>query len=107
MLYIHINSILPRNIPTLNEETERGPRDCKWGDKHMLPPHSIFKKVFIFGHGGSSLLCGLFSSCGEWGLLSSCGGFSCCRAQALECEGFSSCSTRALEHRLNNCGAWA
>ena len=38
-----------------------------------------------------------FSSCSEWGLLSSCGpqashrsGFSCCRVWALECVGFSS-----------------
>ena len=37
---------------------------------------------------------------------SHCGGFSCCRAQALGCSGFSNCSTqlgscgpRALEHR--------
>ena len=43
-----------------------------------------------FGCAGSSLLRGLFSSCSEQGLLSSCGvrashfgGFSCCRAQAL------------------------
>ena len=42
-----------------------------------------------FGYAGSSLLRGLFSSCGEWGLLpgcgaqsSHCGGFSCCGAQA-------------------------
>ena len=40
----------------------------------------------------------LFSSCSEQGLLSSwgawashCGGFSCCRAQALGLSGFSSC----------------
>ena len=39
---------------------------------------------------GSSLLCRLFISCGEWGLLysyhvwvSHCGGFSCCKAWAL------------------------
>ena len=49
----------------------------------------------IFGCTGSSLLCGLFSSCSEWGLLSRsgawashCGGFSCCGAQALGQEGF-------------------
>ena len=48
-----------------------------------------------------------FSSCGEWGLLSSCGartshcgGFSCCGAQALGRAGFSSCSLQALEHRF-------
>ena len=45
---------------------------------------------------GSSLYSG-FSSCGKWGLLSSCGvwssrcgGFSCCVAQTLQCTGFSS-----------------
>ena len=33
-----------------------------------------------------------FSSCGEWGLLSSCG------AQASHCGGFSCCGAQALEH---------
>ena len=60
--------------------------------------HSYFK-IFIlfyfiylstFGFAGSSLLHRLFSSCGEWRLLSRCGvwtsrgsGFSCCGAWAL------------------------
>ena len=54
-----------------------------------LNHHPLFLKLFIFGHAGSSLLCGLFSSCGKQGLLSSCGvwashcsGFSCCAAWA-------------------------
>ena len=54
--------------------------------------------LFISGCAGSSLLCELFSSCGEWGLLSTCsawashcGGFSSCRARPLGCTGFSSC----------------
>ena len=45
---------------------------------------------------------------------SHCGGFSCCRAQALGtrasvvvARGFSSCSPRALERRLTNWGARA
>ena len=45
---------------------------------------------------------GDFSSCSDWGLLSSCGmqashcgGFSCCRARPLRHAGFSSCSTWA------------
>ena len=38
--------------------------------------------LFIFGCAGSSLLLELVSSCEEWGLLSICGGFSCCRAWA-------------------------
>ena len=54
----------------------------------------IFK--FIFDCAGSLLLHKLFSSCGEWGLVSSCmGGLftvvaSCCRAQVLGDAGFSS-----------------
>ena len=50
------------------------------------------------------LVQGLFSSYGEWGLLSSCSaqtshhsGFSCCKARALGCEGLSSWSTRAQQ----------
>ena len=62
----------------------------------------------------------LFSSCDEWGLLSSCsvqashcGGFSCCRALALRAwasvvveHGLNTCNSRRLEHKLNCCGAW-
>ena len=66
----------------------------------------------IFGYMGSSLLCRLFSSCGEWGhssLWYTC--FSlwwllCCGARALWHLGFSSCSSQVPEHRLNNCGTW-
>ena len=89
----------------------------------------------FFGAAGSSLLFGLFSSCGEPGLLSSCSGarashcsgLSYCGAWALghvgsvgvTCRlysmGFSSCSFQALEHRINwtlehrinSCGARA
>ena len=44
----------------------------------------IFKiYLFILVCTGSSLLCGLFSNCGEQGLLSSHVQASCCRAQAL------------------------
>ena len=49
---------------------------------------NLFWKIifrFVFGCAGSLLLHGLFCSCGEWGLLSSCvtwasdcGGLSCC-----------------------------
>ena len=60
---------------------------------------SLFKNnLFIYDCTGSSFLCGLFSSCKEWGLLSSCsmwashpGGFSCCGAT--RCMGFSGCSS--------------
>ena len=74
----------------------------------------------IFDCAGPSLLCRLLSSCGEWGLLSSCsvcashyGGFSFCRAQALELTGsvvlaheLSSRGSWALEHRFSSRGAW-
>ena len=55
----------------------------------------------VFSSAGPSLLCGLFSSCCEWGLPSSCGawtycgGVTCRRAQAREHMGFRSCSTWA------------
>ena len=64
---------------------------------------------FIFGCAGSSLLHRLFSSSGEWGLLSSCGalashcgGFSCCRAWTLGHSG-----SVVVVHGLSSCGKWA
>ena len=74
----------------------------------------FFFLLFRFGCAGSSLL-PVFSSCGEWGLLCSCGvqashcsGFSCCRVWVLGTQtsviaarGLS-CSSWALEHRLNS-----
>ena len=61
---------------------------------------------------------GLFSSCSKRGCfleqVSHCGGFSCCRARALQSTGFrcvarglSSCTAGAPEARLHSCGAWA
>ena len=53
--------------------------------------YAILFSLFIFGCAGSSLLHRLFSSCGKWGLLSTCGvqdshfgGFFCCGVWALE-----------------------
>ena len=81
----------------------------------------FFFYLFIFGCVGSSLLragflllwrAGATLLCGEQA--SHCGGFSCCRAQALGvwasvvvARGLSSCGSRALEHRLRSCGARA
>ena len=42
----------------------------------------FFKVLLIFGCAGASLLCGLLSSCGNQGLLSSCS------ARASHCSGF-------------------
>ena len=55
--------------------------------------------IFIFGCAESSLLCELLSSCGNWGLFSSCG------AHASYCCGFSS-GEWALGHRLSSKGSW-
>ena len=97
----------------------------------MIPPAVVFSlkitlalrgplcfhtiKKIIFGWAGSSLLCGLFSSCGETGLLlSSCGpwashcsGFSCCRAQTFRHAGFSSWSTWTQQLQPPRSGAQA
>ena len=51
-----------------------------------------FLKLLIFVCAGSSLLCALFSSWGELGLLFTCG------ARASHCGGFSCCRARALGH---------
>ena len=70
--------------------------------------------LFIFLCAGSSLPLRLFFSCGERGLLCSCGvrtshcgGFSCWEAWALGPIGLSTRGSQALEHRLDSCGAWA
>ena len=69
------------------------------------------------GCAGTSLLLGLFSSCGKQELLSSCNArvlieaASHCRAQVLDTRasvtgacGLCSCGSPALENRLNSCG---
>ena len=54
--------------------------------------------LFIYGCAGSSLLQGLFSSCSEQRLPSSC------HAVASHCSAFSGCRTWALEHaNFNSC----
>ena len=84
-------------------------------ERKTLKSHlKFFKKMFVFGCAESWLLWGLFSSCGEQGLLSRGGAhtshwgvFSHYGAQTLGRAGLSSCSSQALEHRLNSCGTWA
>ena len=89
-------------------------------EKYLIAPtakvlitllYNAFLKIilFIFGCAGSSLLPGLFSSCCEWGLLSSCGarasqgcGFSCCRARL---QGMWASAVAA--HGLSSRGSWA
>ena len=55
-----------------------------------LKAESIYLFIYLFDSVGSSLLCRLFSSCGERGLLSSWG------AQASRYRGFFGCRTQAL-----------
>ena len=56
---------------------------------------------FSFGHTGSLLLCGIFSSCAV--RLSHCGHFSCRVAWALGHADFSRSGSQAPEHRLSSC----
>ena len=49
--------------------------------------HSLFIYIWLCW---VFAVCGLFSSCSKWGLLSSC------RVQAAHCGGFSCCGTRVL-----------
>ena len=72
----------------------------------------IYKFLFFFLGVLSPLLCWLFSSCGEQGLLSRCTaqishcrGFSYCGAQAIGHVGFSSWGSWTLQHKLNKDGA--
>ena len=99
-----------------------GGKGCTYcGDGFRLYTFYLFIYIFIYGCVGSSLLCmgflqlrqgGATLSCGAQA--SHCGGFSCCRAQALgtwasvvvACR-LSSCGLRALECRLSSCGARA
>ena len=67
---------------------------------HFFKLTYLYSFIYLCGYAGTSPLHGLFSSCIEWGLLSSCsaqvshcGGFSRCGARALELSGFSSCGT--------------
>ena len=72
----------------------------------------FFFNLFIFGCAGASVLHGPFSKGNKQRLLfiaqaSHCGGFSCCRAQALGHVGFSSCSVWAQQLRFPGPGAQA
>ena len=70
--------------------------------------------IYLFGCARSFLLPGLFSSCGQRGLLSSFGvwtslaaehGLWSTRASVVATSGLSSCGSRTVERRLSSCGA--
>ena len=111
--------VLPASMQTATISWSQRPSE--WlNNNWVILLYDSFKIYLLinFGCTGSSLLRGLFSSCGEHGahfavvhrLLIV---LSCCGAQALRHEGFrvvacglSSCTSWALEHRLNSCGIW-
>ena len=77
-----------------------------------------FINLFILAVLGLRCCAQVFSSCGEWRLLSSCGvrashhaGFSCCEAWVIGTWAwvFAALGSTAAapEHRLSSCGAWA
>ena len=81
---------------------------------HVISIFLFINKSFIYsfivGSAGSLSLRGLFFSCSERGLLSSCAGFSFQRLLLLQsmgsgCVRFSSFGSWALERRLNSCDA--
>ena len=67
--------------------------------------------LFVYDCAGSSLLHGLFSGCGQRGLLSSCRVWHLITVASLVLSpgsrraGFSSCGSRAFEHKFSSCGA--
>ena len=70
--------------------------------------------LVIFGCAGSLLLSGLFSSCGNRELLSSCSVWASQKQWLLwlwntgfRVQGLSSCHSQALEHRFSSCGVLA
>ena len=94
-------------------------RVCWWHCRLWLHSilNNIFMPLFLFLAVLSLCCCTwAFSSCGELGLLSSCGAqashcsdFFCCGAQALGTMGFSSCSADSIvedheKHRLKSIG---
>ena len=76
--------------------------------------HFKIQFYLFIGYAGSLLLCGLFSSCGEWGPLSTvvCGlliahsGFSCWGAHALGHTSFSTCSKWVCAWAQLFCSMW-
>ena len=81
-------------------------------------PTNFFKINYFWLHWVFVAVCGLFSSCGEQGLLfvvvhrllsavaSRCVALGT-RASVVVARGLSSCGSRALERRLSSCGAQA
>ena len=83
-----------------------------WGELGLTHMHDFLKVIYLLLH-WVFVAAWTFSSYNKRGRLSGCGaqashcgGFSCCRAQALG-MGFSSCRSQALGHRLSSCDVLA
>ena len=86
----------------------------------FIPFLKIILFIYFWLHWVFVAVCGLFSSCGEWGLLSvavrglliavasRCGARALgTRASVVVARRLSSCGSRALQRRLSSCGTWA
>ena len=78
-----------RQPPLCDSLCSRAPHGVRLRLDFFFLNFYLFIHSFIFDCAGSSLLHGLFSSCSEWRLLSSCS------ARASHCSGFS-CGARAV-----------
>ena len=82
--------------------------DAYLGGNHV---HQVTNFAFFSGCAGTSLLGGLFSSCGAGALaavasLAAEDGLSGTQAPLVAAHGLSTCGSWALEHRLSSCGKW-
>ena len=92
--------LIPPSIRVFSNESTLHMRIVLVKNERKITQKQLKKNLFI-GCAGSLLLCGLFSSCTERGLLSSCG------VQASQRGDFCCCRAQALEPRFSSCAAWA
>ena len=80
--------------------------DAGHSDWYEVIPHCSFSdhlKFYFFNF----WLCWVFVVALRLSLAAASGGYSDCSEQASHCGGFSCCRAWALEHRLSNCSSWA
>ena len=99
--FSHLSQGTPQKL-TSDSTTDAAPPTQCCPHLHERGCRSFFLRLFLFWLNWVFIAsCRLFSSCGEWKLLSSCG------VQASHCSDFS-CGAQALGHLgFSSCGAWA